>query len=74
MSKTNKDLDCCNSPVGVVMRGDAPMVERLLAEQDDCNYLIAIDELDAPSDRTRKWLPLAGVGFIVSLLSLLDPR
>ena len=74
MSRMNKDLDCYNSPVGVVMRADAPKVARLMAEQEDTNYSIAIDELAESRSRALKWQPVAGVAFIVSLLGLLDPR
>jgi hypothetical protein len=54
--------------VGVVMRGDAPLIERLLAEKDTPSYSIALDEPRV----SRRWVPALGVPFIISLFSLLD--
>lgn len=67
MAKVGKDQDYF-CPVGVVMRSEAPLIEELLTEKEQINYLIAIDELK-PKRRRLPWL---GVPFIISILSLLD--
>ena len=76
MSKNNLDLpldlplDLTGEahPVGVVMRSDAPLIERLLAEKDPPSYSIALDEPRVP----RRWMPALGIPFIISLFGLLD--
>ena len=68
MSKNNVDLPEEAYPVGVVMRGDAPLIERLLAEKDTPSYSIALDEPCV----SRRWVPALGIPFIISLFSLLD--
>jgi hypothetical protein len=55
--------------VGVVKRSDAPLVEKLLTENESPRYEVALPE--PPS--FRRWIPdLSGVPLIMSLFSLLD--
>jgi hypothetical protein len=68
LSKNNLNLPEVAHPVGVVMRSDAPLIERLLAEKDVPSYSIALDEPCVP----RWWMPALGIPFIMSLFSLMD--
>jgi len=68
LSKHDLDLLKEAHPVGVVMRSDAPLVARLLAENDHSGYAIAVDQ-----PRTvRRWITGLSFPFFVTLVSLLD--
>jgi len=69
LKETAFDLPEYCRAVGVVKRSDAPLVEKLLAENERPDYEVALPV--APS--FRRWIPnLSGVPLIVSLFSLLD--
>ena len=61
----HQDISC---PVGVVKRCEAPLIEELLADKEQTNYSIAIDEFGPK----RKRLHRVGLPLIISLLGLLD--
>lgn len=69
MDKTVLDLPEKFRAVGVVKRSDAPLVEKLLTENESPSYEVAL-----PAPRSfKKWIPdLSGVPLVVSLFSLLE--
>ena len=72
MNETVLDLAENCRAVGVVKRGDAPLVEKLLAENEHPSYEVALPD-PSLARSIRRWIPdLSGVPLIVSLFSLLD--
>ena len=69
MDKTVFELPEKLRAVGVVKGSDAPLVEKLLTENENPSYEVAL-----PAPRSfRKWIPaLGGIPLVVSLISLLD--
>ena len=55
-------------PVGVVMRSEAPLIERLLSEKEQANYAIAIDE----PRMSKRWFFAVGTPVLVYLVSIMD--
>lgn len=68
MSKATKDFSNKSSPVGVVMRSEAPLIEELLTEKEQTSYSISLDN----SKTTNRRLLRFGLPFMLSLLSLSD--
>lgn len=67
MAKVGKSTNT-SCPVGVVMRREAPLIEGLLAEKEQTDYSIAIDEFEPK----RKRLHRVGLPLLISLVGLLD--
>lgn len=67
MPKATKDLSNNFSPVGVVMRSEAPLIEELLTEKEQTSYSVAIDHKIHKRRLLRFSLPI-----MMSVLSVLD--
>ena len=69
MDKSILDLPEKYRAVGVVKRSDAPLVEKLLTENERPSYQVAL-----PAARPfKRWIPdLSGLPLVVSLFSLLE--
>ena len=69
MDKSILDLPERYRAVGVVKRSEAPLIEKLLTENERPSYEVAL-----PDPRSfKKWIPdLSGVPLVVSLFSLIE--
>lgn len=66
MAKAKQELRT-PCPVGVVMRSDVPLIESLLADEEQTRYSVAIDQ----AKTTRRWISLSAPA-LLSLMGLLD--
>ncbi len=69
LEKAEYDLPEEIRAVGVVKRSDAPLIEKLLSENDHPSYHVALVETSS----VKRWVPhLIGIPLIMSLFSILD--
>lgn len=69
MAKLKGKLSSQRHPVGVVKRSNAPLVDRLLAEQDQSDYDVAIDQTKS---RPKLALTFWGTLSALAVFSALD--